>query len=290
MLNNKYLKEKPKIPLPEWDTQIDNLKFAIIDTETCGIWNGSRIVEIAFTLIENLEIKESRAWLVNPGRKIPDDVIKIHGITNEKVKDEPGIFKVLSEMFPILEGFILVAHHSPYDEAIISTDAARYGFWVPGQPILDTRILAKNLLPGRESYSLSNLASFLEIHGENFHRAESDTKVTAELFIILMKKLKTMQEFTFNYLKTYGNISYMGTTGKPVDFYPPRFQFLSLAIKTQADVEIQYSGSNGEITIPGTLLCSFHLGRHNYIEIRDHRNNDVKTLRIDRIINFFPVY
>ena len=55
-----------------------------------------RIVEISILKVYPNGNKESKTWLVNPEMQIPDEVIAIHGISNEKVANEPT-FKMLSK-------------------------------------------------------------------------------------------------------------------------------------------------------------------------------------------------
>lgn len=71
--------------------------ICFFDLETTGTNIAKdRIVEIAILKVFPNKTTESKTWLVNPGMKIPDEVIAIHGITNEKVANEP-MFKELSK-------------------------------------------------------------------------------------------------------------------------------------------------------------------------------------------------
>ena len=71
--------------------------ICFFDLETTGMNIAKdRIVEIAILKVHPNNTTESKTWLVNPGVKIPDEVIAIHGISNEKVANEP-MFKELSK-------------------------------------------------------------------------------------------------------------------------------------------------------------------------------------------------
>ncbi len=71
--------------------------ICFFDLETTGINVAKdRIVEISILKVYPNGNKESKTWLVNPEIQIPDEVIAIHGISNEKVANEPT-FKMLSK-------------------------------------------------------------------------------------------------------------------------------------------------------------------------------------------------
>jgi len=71
--------------------------ICFFDLETTGINVAKdRIVEISILKVYPNGNKESKTWLVNPEMQIPDEVIAIHGISNEKVANEPT-FKMLSK-------------------------------------------------------------------------------------------------------------------------------------------------------------------------------------------------
>ena len=54
---------------------------------------------------------------------------------------------------------------------------------------IDTVQLAQILLPTQPSYRLVDLGNYLGIKHERPHQADSDTYVTAELFLLLQKRL-----------------------------------------------------------------------------------------------------
>jgi DNA polymerase-3 subunit epsilon len=50
-------------------------------------------------------------------------------------------------------------------------------------PVIDTRIYAKEAFPGRGKYSLQELAKDLQLDALDAHRAEDDARVCMDLFI-----------------------------------------------------------------------------------------------------------
>ena len=65
--------------------------ICFFDLETTGInITHDRIVEISILKVFPNGTEESKTWLVNPEMTIPNEVIEIHGITNEKDLDSDG--------------------------------------------------------------------------------------------------------------------------------------------------------------------------------------------------------
>ena len=72
-----------------------NKPIVFFDLETTGVnIVNDRIVEISLLKIHPNGNKESKTWLVNPTVKIPQETIDIHGITNEKVINEPTFARI----------------------------------------------------------------------------------------------------------------------------------------------------------------------------------------------------
>ena len=71
--------------------------ICFFDLETTGVnISKDRIVEISILKVFPSGKEEVHTWLVNPEINIPDEVVAIHGISNEKVQDSPT-FKDLAK-------------------------------------------------------------------------------------------------------------------------------------------------------------------------------------------------
>jgi len=74
-----------------------NKPICFFDLETTGVnITKDRIVEISILKVNPDGSEEKKTWLVNPEMPIPEVVIAVHGITNEKVANEPS-FKELAK-------------------------------------------------------------------------------------------------------------------------------------------------------------------------------------------------
>ena len=78
-----------------------------LDTETTGLSlkENHRIVEIA--CIETKDLIPTKNFfhkLINPGRDVPEDSVKIHGYTGEFLKDKDKFEKIANELINFISG------------------------------------------------------------------------------------------------------------------------------------------------------------------------------------------
>lgn len=99
---------KPNVP--ESSTIQGDTLF--IDVETTGLGYRDEIIEIA--IIDSSE-RVLLNTLVKPTRPIPKESIKIHGITNDMVKDAPSFLDVWKKILKIVKGKALYFYNAEFD-------------------------------------------------------------------------------------------------------------------------------------------------------------------------------
>ena len=88
----------------------------ILDTETTGLDSNAEVVEVSIIDSSGKALLDT---LIKPLYPIPEEVIRIHGITNEMVKDAP-IWPDVHETFcEIIKGRKLLIYNAEYDQRII---------------------------------------------------------------------------------------------------------------------------------------------------------------------------
>jgi DNA polymerase III subunit epsilon len=169
---------------------LEEAPYVVFDVETTGssATKGGAITEIgALKVVRGLVVEEF-ATLVNPGRKIEPFVARLTGITDRMVADAPPISEVLPSFERFVEGSVLVGHNVHFDCSFFT--AARGGLPLPN-PVLDTLKLARCLVPGLKRYRLASLASHFGVRAMPNHRAPSDAAATSEVFLKLLKLLRS---------------------------------------------------------------------------------------------------
>lgn len=105
--------------MPAFRQMIKNGDFVVLDTETTGLYNAE-IVQIALVDSQDNVLLDT---LVKPVSRIPYEVIRIHGITNERVADAPSWADVTAQVEAALRGRDVVVYNATFDRKMLHTSA-----------------------------------------------------------------------------------------------------------------------------------------------------------------------
>jgi DNA polymerase III epsilon subunit-like protein len=98
----------------QWARRVlDDPTCVVLDTETTGLHDGARIVEIAVLGVGGSVLFES---LVNPGVPIPAEATRIHGITDDMVKTAPAFSDLLVPLTGALLNRKVVVYNRDFDK------------------------------------------------------------------------------------------------------------------------------------------------------------------------------
>src|SRR5699024_12523551 len=81
-----------------------------------------------------------------------------------------------------------VAHNVNFDYSFLSSELERAGYPELELPMMDTVQLTQIIYPTLVSYRLIDVSKYLQLSHIHPHKADSDTKATAELLINLNRK------------------------------------------------------------------------------------------------------
>ncbi len=161
---------------------IDEAVFTFLDVETTGLSpRTSRVCEVALIAFQGNSRVGHFSSLVNPGLPIPPETSRIHGITDEMVKDSPAFPALAPRLIALLEGSVIVAHNAEFDLSFIEMEFVRAGLKLPELPVIDTLYIARRL-GSFTNNRLGTIAKELNISAENWHRALSDVEMTRKIF------------------------------------------------------------------------------------------------------------
>lgn len=162
---------------------LNEIRFACLDTETTGLSpeTGGKICEIAVSVSQGGRVVDEFSTLLNPGLPMSPEVIAIHGITNEMVKDAPSFADIMPKLLGLLDDSVIVAHNADFDVSFLRAEFASCGMRFPPYPVVDTLKLARK--SGKFSRNrLGIIAEELGISCQGWHRAMADTKMAEQIF------------------------------------------------------------------------------------------------------------
>jgi len=170
------------------------MRQIVLDTETTGLSaeNGDRIIEIGCVeMVDRKLTGKNLHFYLNPGRDSHEDALKVHGISNEFLKDKPQFSAIADELMAYLEGAELIIHNAPFDLSFLNKELSLIGRapvkdFVAG--VVDSLMMAKELFPGKRN-SLDALCDRLEVDnsGRTLHGALLDAELLADVYINLTR-------------------------------------------------------------------------------------------------------
>lgn len=166
------------------------MRQIVLDTETTGLSadNGDRIIEIGCVELLNRKLTGNNLhFYVNPERDSHEDALKVHGISNEFLKDKPKFAAIADELLDYLRDAELIIHNAPFDISFLNKELQRLGrspiHTVIGQ-VTDSLVMAKEMFPGKRN-GLDALCDRLGVDnsGRTLHGALLDAELLADVYI-----------------------------------------------------------------------------------------------------------
>ncbi len=177
--------------------------LAIFDLETTGTnIANDRIVEIAVLKVNPDGREETRVHLVNPEMHIPAEVVAIHGIKDEDVKDKPTFKELAGNLIAFIGNSDLAGYNNiKFDIPLLVEEFMRAGFEfeLKNRRIVDVQ----NIFHKMEPRTLKAAYKFYcGMPLENAHSAEADTRATYKVLLAQLERYEGV-----DYEDRNGNIS-----------------------------------------------------------------------------------
>ena len=161
----------------------------MFDIESTGTTpRKDRIIELAAVKLMPDGTEISKCWLMNPGVKIPPETTKIHGITDEIVKDCPTFADKADEIFAFFEGCDLSGFNADrFDIPCLEEEFARVGknFAPSSRRHVDVQRIYHRMEPRDLSAAVR---FYLGRDHTGAHGAEADARATLEVLKAQMEK------------------------------------------------------------------------------------------------------
>lgn len=169
------------------------MRQLVLDTETTGLdaAGGHRIIEIGCVELVNRKFTGNNYHqYVNPERQIDDAAIEVHGITLDRLKDEPKFADIADDLIDYLRGAELVIHNAPFDVGFLNVEFKRAktpkAVIADACSVLDSLAVARDMHPGQKN-SLDALCKryYIDNTQRTLHGALLDAEILADVYLAM---------------------------------------------------------------------------------------------------------
>lgn len=210
----------------------------VLDTETTGL-HKSEICELSIIDKNGAIVFNS---LIKPINGIPEDVTKIHGITNEMVKDAPTFDDIAPQITNLLEYKNVAIYNAEFDVNMLLSSASVLGtqYEINFHPVCVMEWYAINYNKDsgatKDKYKLLVAAQQQGINTKQEHRSLSDCQLTLQLINEVNRKMSN------NILLSTTDLSTVDVT-KLVKFTQSIIEFDNSALIATAEAtKAKYAG------------------------------------------------
>lgn len=171
--------------------------YVVVDLEMTGLRaKTDRILEIGAVKVENHRITETYQKMINAGIKIPKEIQKLTGITDEMVAAGVEEREAVEGFYDFCKGFPLAGHNILFDYSFLKQYAVNHKMTFEKNGI-DTLKLSRKFLPELEKKTLDYLCEYLKIERSRNHRALEDARATYVLLEYLREKYAEQEPEAF---------------------------------------------------------------------------------------------
>jgi len=168
--------------------------ICFFDLETTGTNVAKdRIVEISILKVFPNGNKESKTWLVNPEMTIPPEVVAVHGISNEKVANEPTFKQLSKEIYKMIKDGDLAGFNSDrFDIPLLAEEMlrAKVDFDMKNMVSVDVQTIFHKM----EKRTLGAAYKFYCNKSlEDAHSAKADTLATYEVLLAQLDRYPELE-------------------------------------------------------------------------------------------------
>lgn len=162
-----------------------------LDTETTGLnpKSGHKVVEIGCVeMFNHIATGEVFHVYINPGRDMPEEAFRVHGLSEAFLKDHPVFKKVADDFLDFIGDDPLVIHNAAFDMGFLNWELEQIG-----KPVLDmartidTVQMARKKFPGAQANLDALCRRFgIDNSDRDLHGALLDARLLADVYLELM--------------------------------------------------------------------------------------------------------
>lgn len=223
------------------------MRQIVLDTETTGLdpKQGHRIIEVAAIELHGRKVSErSFHRYLNPERDIDEGAAAVHGLTLDRLQDEPKFAEIAPALLEFIGDAELIIHNAPFDMGFLNAELAKLNLPRLENPVIDTLKVAKDLHPGKKN-NLNALCDryFIDNSHRTLHGALLDTELLAEVYLAMTRGQESLlgddsQEAESDALSASGEVLRMS-----VRVLPASEEELALHATQLADIDKASKGA-----------------------------------------------
>jgi DNA polymerase-3 subunit epsilon len=168
------------------------MRQVVLDTETTGleVEQQHRVIEIGCVELVNRRLTgRTYHQYLDPERDIDGGAWEVHGLTREKLAQEPTFAQVHPQFLEFIRDSELIIHNAPFDIAFLNAELARIQIAHRVDDlcrVLDTLALARQMHPGQRN-SLDALCKRYAVDNSHrdYHGALLDARILAEVYLAM---------------------------------------------------------------------------------------------------------
>ena len=175
------------------------MREIVLDTETTGlsVKDGHRIVEIGCIELEDLvPTKNKFHCYLNPGRKVSEKALEVHGYTDEFLSNKKKFNEIVEEFLSFIKDKRLIIHNAEFDLSHLNNELKILRKEIIKNEVIDTLVLARDKFPG-SSVSLDSLCKRYRI--DNSKRVQHTALIDCDLLSKVYINLIDQKEPTLNF-------------------------------------------------------------------------------------------
>lgn len=184
-----------KRKIVEWK----KMRWMFLDTETTGLppdkknpnRKDPRVVQIGYTIVDNMKVVETFNELVDPGKDVEIDpsASAITGIDrarldSAKARNFQEVMKKMRKDIASVD--VIMAYNKRFDKQVVEREFKIAGVEFPQKPWLDPMIWFQKNIP-LENHKLKTVAKHFEISLDNAHDAGADSEAAALVTIAFIQ-------------------------------------------------------------------------------------------------------
>ena len=167
--------------------------YVVLDTETTGLsFAEDRIIEIGAVKVrlEDRKVLSTFHVYLNPDRANSEGAVKVHGLTDDFLKDKPRFSDVYHDFLGFVTDCTLVIHNAPFDMGFLQAELTRLHHPVRLDaicPVVDTLRLAKKAYPGQRNTLDALCNRFgIDLSHRTLHGALKDADLLVKVYFAML--------------------------------------------------------------------------------------------------------